>query len=249
MKRVRSSDEDQNLGQNDRESERESRSMTMTKVPDAMDPKQPHGAGSHSLLPPEFMEILAPSFQVGLGTGLLGVFTGAVSGIVRSPTPVLFSLASGVQWFTLGSSYYASRMVLDRSLGGRDNLTGMQKVESSTIAGGVSGMLGGMMRGPRNVLPGMVVFSMLGAGGQAVANTVDPSAWKNIGNRFLSSKWSPVTPISDEDYKKILEEKLLKVEAELAILDDNIKTLRASEQQSSHETQESRSTAPRGDSP
>ena len=37
-------------------------------------------------------------------TGTTGLLFGAVSGVLRSTTPTLFALASGIQWFTLGST-------------------------------------------------------------------------------------------------------------------------------------------------
>lgn len=76
-----------------------------------------------------------------------------------------------------------------------------------------------------------MVFSLLGAGGQAAANSMAGYSWKSTRTSFLSSKYSPVTPLSDPEYERFLEEKLLKVEAEISILDDNIKALRTGEQQ------------------
>lgn len=43
---------------------------------------------------------------MGNGIGACGVVFGATAGIVRGTTPVLFSIASGIQWFGLGSVYY-----------------------------------------------------------------------------------------------------------------------------------------------
>jgi hypothetical protein len=77
---------------------------------------------------PELMNILVPSFKVGMATGMVpihllvcffpsfrhrsdtflgtcGVFTGATFGILRSAPIGLFALVSGGQWFTLGSVY------------------------------------------------------------------------------------------------------------------------------------------------
>lgn len=34
------------------------------------------------------------------------MFSGIAAGIVRDSTPALFALASGIQWFALGSSYW-----------------------------------------------------------------------------------------------------------------------------------------------
>lgn len=46
---------------------------------------------------------------------------------------------------------------------------------------------------------------------------------------ILGSKYSPLTFLSDKEYETILEEKLLRVEAEIAVVDDNIKELRDNE--------------------
>lgn len=44
----------------------------------------------------------------------------------------------------------------------------------------------------------------------------------NLMQRLAGSKWSPMTPLSDEEYENMLQEKLLQVEAEIAIIDDRI---------------------------
>jgi hypothetical protein len=67
------------------------------------------------------------------------------------------------------------------------------------------------------------VWSLLGAGGQAVGGAL---SGRNFGTKYLASKWSPVTPLTDRQYEKMLEEKLLKLDAELAIIDDNIQAIR-----------------------
>lgn len=124
----------------------------------------------------------------------------------------------------------------------------MDKVKASTVAGGVAGMVGGVLRkylcaivrdvllttrkgGPKNIVPGIICFSVFGGAGQLLVNVI---GWKpsteSATEGFLKSKWSPVTFLADEDYQKILEEKLLRVEVEIAIVDDNIKELREAEQ-------------------
>ncbi|KAK0630564.1 hypothetical protein B0T17DRAFT_490455 [Bombardia bombarda] len=190
---------------------------------------QTRPAQDHSFLPPELMSIAEPSLKFGAGVGALGLFVGAASGIARSAPPLLFSLVSGGQWFALGSSYYASRQIAFHAMGGEKDLPPAGKVKASAMAGGFAGMIGGLLRGPRNVLPGMLVFSLLGAGGQAVVNTKSKESSKAPGKGFLHSKWSPVTALSDEDYEKMLQEKLLRVEADLAIVEDHIRDLHAAE--------------------
>lgn len=184
------------------------------------------------LLPPELMEILKPSLQVGATVGTLGLFTGAVAGIVRSAPLTLFSLMMGGQMFALSSSYYASRLVALKAFKTEDEVQPADKVKASTIAGGIAGMVGGVIRGPKNIVPGMICFSLFGCLGQVAANAVN---WKPstqpATEGFLKSKWSPVTFLTDEEYEKILEEKLLRVEVEIAIVNDNIKELREAEEQ------------------
>lgn len=74
----------------------------------------------------------------------------------------------------------------------------------------------------------MIVFSSFGAGGQALLN------WRAARKERLAKEphretiWqrlNPIKPLSDEDYEKILEEKLLKVDVEIALIDDRIKEL------------------------
>lgn len=40
------------------------------------------------------------------------------------------------------------------------------------------------------------------------------------------STWSPMKPLTDEEYEKILQQKLLKVEVEISLVDDQIAELR-----------------------
>lgn len=81
---------------------------------------------------------------------------------------------------------------------------------------------------------------VLGAGGQAVSNKLaarEPTpASKAVSKQdWLSSKWSPLTPLTDKEYENMLQEKILKLDAEIAMVDDNIAVLR--EKQKSTENQ------------
>ncbi|GKT54013.1 hypothetical protein ColTof4_06169 [Colletotrichum tofieldiae] len=58
------------------------------------------------LLPPGLVDLMGPPLKVGALTGTIGMFSGIAVGIVRDSTPALFALASGIQWFALGSSYW-----------------------------------------------------------------------------------------------------------------------------------------------
>ncbi|OBT61360.1 hypothetical protein VE03_09322 [Pseudogymnoascus sp. 23342-1-I1] len=200
--------------------------------------KKPSGQPSPSqqgALPPlDFMDVVSPALQVGSLTGLSGLLFGAVSGVLRSTTPTLFALASGLQWFTLGSTFYATRTIVLRELQA-DTGESARKVSASAIAGGVSGGIGGLLRSRRNVLPGTLIFATFGALGQAAYNYADArqgakedSNGDAAGGKggWLDSKWSPVKALSDEEYGRILEERLLKLEAEIALVDESIEEVK-----------------------
>jgi hypothetical protein len=90
--------------------------------------------------------------------------------------------------------------------------------------------------GRGNIIPGTVMFAIFGATGQAFYNRVDArnpessGKTKDLKDSWLNSKWSPMKVLSDADYEKMLQEKLLKVNAEIALVDENIATLRVQEE-------------------
>jgi hypothetical protein len=86
------------------------------------------------------------------------------------------------------------------------------------------------------------MFSLFGAGGQAIVNwrakkAADSPATNapSKPSRGFWSKWSPISQLSDEDYEKILEERLLRVEADIALVEDRIKEIREFEGQTAKE--------------
>ncbi len=90
------------------------------------------------------------------------------------------------------------------------------------------------------------MFSLIGAGGQAAANAAagsrDPSGPQKKG--WLDSKWSPLVRLTDEQYREVLQEKILRLEAEIAIADDAITALRASGQGQEAGSADNQSTKP-----
>ncbi|KAL8805228.1 MAG: hypothetical protein Q9182_002103 [Xanthomendoza sp. 2 TL-2023] len=127
------------------------------------------------------------------------------------------------------------------------------RIYPSTLAGGVTGgTIGGLLRGRANIIPGLIMFSIFGFTGQHLYNTLDarhqsrsatPASKNIVGDdatnlasngtrpveprwkRILNSKWSPMKVLSDEEYEKILREKLVRVEAELVMVDDDIESV------------------------
>jgi hypothetical protein len=49
-------------------------------------------------------------------------------------------------------------------------------------------------------------------------------------SRAMKSKYSPVKHLTDEEYKKVLQDKLLRVDAEIAVLDDDIAALKRADE-------------------
>lgn len=80
------------------------------------------------------------------------------------------------------------------------------------------------------------MFSLFGYIGQTVYNSLDAKhsgeaaqqqpQTENILQRIGKSRWSPMAVLSDEDYEAMLQERLLRVNAEIAIIDENIERLR-----------------------
>ncbi|CAK7567667.1 MAG: hypothetical protein SEPTF4163_005635 [Sporothrix epigloea] len=116
--------------------------------------------------------------------------------------------------------------------GGQDKVTPSDRVKASTIAGASAGIVGGMLRGPRNILPAIAVFSIFGASGQAIINTMatddNAAALAKPKSSWLDSKWSPVTSMTDAQYAAYIDDKILKLDVEIAMLDDKLAALRVS---------------------
>ncbi|WYZ39952.1 hypothetical protein EsH8_IV_000293 [Colletotrichum jinshuiense] len=201
--------------------------------------EQPPRQQRRGLLPPGLVELMGPPLKVGALTGTFGVFSGIAAGIVRDSTPALFALASGIQWFALGSSYWLSRTVVMTAWGGEGKLTNSSKIQASTIAGGTAGMVGGLIRGPKNIIPGVLVFSLVGGTGQAIVNSVQgrPEVTEKKKSIFESS-WSPLKKLSDDEYRGMIDEKMLKIDAEIALIDDKIVELRAAKEAARPPSQE-----------
>lgn len=88
--------------------------------------KQPR----RGLFPPEVIEVVSPSLGIGAiagerlfhdqpgyvqfltHSGTFGFATGVAGGIARDATPALFGLSAGIQWFTLGTSYWRRFMAV-----------------------------------------------------------------------------------------------------------------------------------------
>ncbi|EOD44861.1 hypothetical protein GTA08_BOTSDO04380 [Neofusicoccum parvum] len=90
---------------------------------------------------------------------------------------------------------------------------------SSLVA---SALEAGALTGSRaHVIPGAVMFSIFGFAGQHIYNFFD--------TRHAAR---PVKVLSEDEYEEMLKEKLLKVDVEIALVDESIEKLRQQNQTS-----------------
>ncbi|MCJ1453895.1 hypothetical protein MMC28_004244 [Mycoblastus sanguinarius] len=127
------------------------------------------------------------------------------------------------------------------------NATPTDRLHASGIAGTLTGgTIAALTRGPRNILPGAIMFTLFGYAGQTGYSILDsrhtdkvvaeaeaesqgtakPPFWQ----RVAEMKWSPLKTLSDEEYGDMLREKLLRVEAEIALVDEEVGRLRAEDE-------------------
>lgn len=88
--------------------------------------------------------------------------------------------------------------------------------------------------GPTKILPSIGLFSVLGAGGQLIANNIaaKPPKPANQDDSWLGSSWSPLKKLTDQEYIHMLEEKRLRFDADIALIDERIAELRQSREAS-----------------
>lgn len=79
---------------------------------------------------------------------------------------------------------------------------------------------------------------------QAVAEGKE-KAGKRFWERIAEMKWSPLTVLSDDDYANILKERLLRLEAEIASVDEEVERLRGEERRMKENEGKARQGAPK----
>ncbi|KAI9369325.1 hypothetical protein BJX61DRAFT_520029 [Aspergillus egyptiacus] len=174
--------------------------------------------------------LLASSLKAGALSGSAGLVYGGISGVIRSPHPVIHSISCGIHWFACGASFWWLRSNLLKHYY-EEKATSKQRTYASAVSGGVAGGAVTRLMGGR-LVPGVVVFSLLGYVGQVSYNAIDrwqleqaniPS--KPFLERMAESKWVPLKSLSDDEYRGILSEKALSIEAEIALIDEKIEQL------------------------
>ncbi len=106
----------------------------------------------------------------------------------------------------------------------------MSPAIASAIAGASAGGIGGALRNRRNILPGMLFFGAAGAVGQKIMDSrTSPDGAKDekdLRGSWINSKWSPVKVLSDDEYETLLQEKMLRVDADIAIVVEGIEAVK-----------------------
>lgn len=85
-----------------------------------------------------------------------------------------------------------------------------------------------------SIIPGGITLGVLAAITQAGLNRMDGSSPASRFSSDLKQKLVgliPMKSLSDEEYENLLQDKLLKLEAEISLLDDQIANLRAASKQ------------------
>ena len=85
----------------------------------------------------------------------------------------------------------------------------------------------------RHVIPGAIMIGLIGCGGQSgydafsekKSNSSSPDN-RSVLERLAESKWMPLKTLSDENYGQMLNDKLLRLEVEISMIDDKIASLR-----------------------
>ncbi|KAK5115840.1 hypothetical protein LTR85_009434 [Meristemomyces frigidus] len=195
--------------------------------------------------------VVEQSLKVGAACSCAGFLFGGTSGILKGTTPFLFATASGIQTFALGTTFWACRGTYLQLRSTAGTHASSDYIQASTLAGGLSGGIVALVtRGRRNVLPATVMWSLFGCVGQLAYNrySVAPKEQQQpkVGfwQRVAEKRWSPVTFMSNEEYAEKLREKLLKVDVEIAVLDDKIAALRKQQQDDGAATAEEPKTGP-----
>lgn len=90
------------------------------------------------------------------------------------------------------------------------------------------------VQGNRGLASSVVFCSVATSGGQLLLNTFTgrkrkPEADLEDGH-WLGGRYSPLKQLSDEEYIHMMDEKILRVDADIALIDDRIKDLKQKQQ-------------------
>ncbi|RMD44908.1 hypothetical protein DV735_g28, partial [Chaetothyriales sp. CBS 134920] len=163
-----------------------------------------------------------PALQVGGALGASGIAASAAAG--QSGT---LALAVGVQCFWLGTSTFYLRHAL--LVASQQPRTKRVELGCSAVAGTISGAISGVFNRNPSIIRPAILAGALSTGAQALFHSFrdaqhQPSADKSLVDRIVS--YLPLKTLTDDEYERMLQEKLGKINVEIAILDDEIAALK-----------------------
>lgn len=74
----------------------------------------------------------------------------------------------------------------------------------------------------------MFVWTVFGTGGQIVANRMaarKPKVQDENDETFFT-RWTPLKKLTDQEYRDMMSEKMLRIDADIALIDDRVAELR-----------------------
>ncbi|KAI9897655.1 hypothetical protein N3K66_007511 [Trichothecium roseum] len=188
---------------------------------------QPRG-----IVPPELIEVLVPPLKFGVWSGVSGALLGAGGAVIADKSPLRSGGMTGFHWFTLGTTYWFSRTMICRGFGGAAQMSSSERVTASALAGVPTGIISGMANSKARAVPSQILFWTVICGGVQwgvnafTKRSTDPT---EIKNNWLRSAWSPLQRLTDEEYLLKMDDQMLGLDADIAIIDERIAALKEKE--------------------
>ncbi|KAF7197995.1 hypothetical protein HII31_00709 [Pseudocercospora fuligena] len=177
--------------------------------------------------------------KMGVACGSVGFLFGGAVGVLRGLPAFFAATATGVQTFGLGTTFTWTRLcIIHAWTTEQHSPTSSDLIKATAIAGGFSGgAMGALFRGRRNVLPGMLMWSIFGAAGQysynlwTVPRQIGPQG-PGFWQRMSEKSWTPFRVLSNEEYATMLKEKQLRLDVEISIIEDKIAAIKKEQTES-----------------
>ncbi|KIW63670.1 hypothetical protein PV04_08655 [Phialophora macrospora] len=188
-----------------------------------------------------FWKPFVPSLYVGAAAGACGAAYGSIAGtLIQTSSPLAYTSLAATQWFTAGTTFFYCRGVL--LSGPLSNDKSLHKIAASGMAGSCSGAVAASFLPRGSVVTGSIMLGVLAAVSQTGLIAMQGSSpFSGVASGFRNkiAALSPMKSLSDQEYEDLLLDKLLKVDVEIAVLDDQIADLQAARMQHSRVQQES----------
>ncbi|KAH7308144.1 hypothetical protein B0I35DRAFT_442976 [Stachybotrys elegans] len=208
--------------------------MSDASVPPSEPPRRRQGRG---LLPPTVLEVVTPPLEVAAWSGAAGAVVGVGMGIATETSPLLNALVNGTHWLKLGGSYWFARTIGMRYYGGEERVKPIDKTLVSTISGAVAGAFVSITH-ISTIKSTTAMWAVFGGVGQMIANKLTTRREKLAGEdpSWMNSQWVPLKKLSDQEYSHMLEEKMLRFDADIALVDERIAELQRLQAKNKTET-------------